>query len=123
MEAEAEPAGKINKNGALVVFAFIALIGVLVLLGSESSSYSLSITTAAKEFGLRHYNEAYNEIRGLEIKPEDMLLKERIMTVMYVNKQLNSYNNYYALDMQPEALDSLLKGLERYDKYIVYGKL
>ena len=40
------------------------------------------------------------------------------MTVMFVNKQLNSYNNYYALKKYPEALDSLLKGLSRYDKYI-----
>jgi hypothetical protein len=40
------------------------------------------------------------------------------MTVMFVNKQLNSYNNYYSLGKYPEALDSLLKGLKRYDKYI-----
>ena len=39
------------------------------------------------------------------------------MTVMYVNKQLNSYETYCELEKYPQALDSLLKGLERYDKY------
>ena len=37
---------------------------------------------------------------------------------MFVNKELNSYNNFYAIGLYPEALDSLLKGLERYDKYL-----
>ena len=43
---------------------------------------------------------------------------DRIMTVMYVQKQLNSYNNYYEMNDKPKALDSLLKGLQRYEKYI-----
>ena len=61
---------------------------------------------------------AYNEIYGLEIKNEDLLLYDRIMTVMYVQKQLNSYYNYYGMNDKPKALDSLLKGLQRYEKYI-----
>ena len=47
-----------------------------------------------------------------------MELHDKIMTVMYVNKQLNSYNSYAAMDMHPEAIDSLLKGLQRYEKYL-----
>ena len=44
------------------------------------------------------------------------------MTVMYVNKQLESYNNYMGLEMYPEALDSLIKGLKRYEKYIEHAE-
>ena len=46
------------------------------------------------------------------------MLYNKIMTVMYVNKQLNSYHSYYEMKKYPEALDSLLKGLNRYDRYI-----
>ena len=58
----------------------------------------------------------------MNIKDEDIELYDKIMTVMFVNKQLNSYNHYYQLEQYPEALDSLLKGLERYDKYIALAK-
>ena len=37
---------------------------------------------------------------------------------MFVNKELNSYQNYTGIRMYPEALDSLIKGLEKYDKHI-----
>ncbi len=36
---------------------------------------------------------------------------------MYTYKQLNSFNNFYTAGLYPEALDSLLKGLEKYNKY------
>ena len=40
---------------------------------------------------------------------------------MYVNKQLNSYQVFHAKGNEAEALNSLLKGLMRYNKYIFYG--
>jgi hypothetical protein len=54
----------------------------------------------------------------MDIKDEDIEIYDKIRTVMYVNKQLNSYNYYNALNQYPQALDSLLKGLSRYEKYI-----
>ncbi|MDE7327447.1 MAG: hypothetical protein K2N63_14445, partial [Lachnospiraceae bacterium] len=66
---------------------------------------------------LKHYNEAYNEITGLDVKEEDQPFTLKVMVVMYTYKQLNSFNYYYKAGLYPEALDSLLKGLERYDKY------
>jgi hypothetical protein len=54
----------------------------------------------------------------LKIKAEDVDIYQKILTVMFVNKQLNSYNNYCTIRKYPQALDSLLKGLQRYDKYI-----
>ncbi len=93
-----------------------------VIFGSRSFSYSHSIEKATEFFGVQQYNEAYEEVRGVKVKEDDLEIYDQIMTVMYVNKQLNSYNNYYGLKMYPEALDSLLKGLKRYDEYISYAK-
>ena len=91
---------------------------MLLLILTNIFSYSLSIRNATTYFGNQKYTQAYNEVYGIELKDEDIELYDKIMTVMYVNKQLNSYNNYYQLGKYPEALDSLLKGLQRYDKYI-----
>ncbi len=109
---------RINRAGASIVFIFFAMIAVVIIVGTSIFSYSLSIKNAEYEFGNKQYTAAYNEIYGLEMKKEDVMLYDRIMTVMYVQKQLNSYENYYGMNDKPKALDSLLKGLQRYEKYI-----
>ena len=114
--------GRINRVGATLVFAFFGILGAVILLGSKGFAYSSSISKATNHFEIQEYNEAYDEVRGVEVKEDDREIYDKIMTVMFVNKQLNSYNNYYSLKMYPEALDSLLKGLKRYEEYISYAK-
>lgn len=113
-----EDEGSINRLGATIVFLFFGLLVTLILVGTNTVSYTLSIEKATDYFDNREYTDAYNEVYGMEIKDEDFAIYNKIMTVMYVNKQLNSYNNYYSIGQYPQALDSLLKGLRRYDKYI-----
>jgi hypothetical protein len=117
-QAEEVDEGRINPVGATIVFAFFGIAAVVIIFGSRGFSYTQSIAKATEFFGVQEYNEAYDEVRGVTIKEDDQEIYDKIMTVMYVNKQLNSYNNYYSLRMYPEALDSLLKGLKRYDEYI-----
>lgn len=109
---------KINKMVVALVSLSLSLLIVLIVIGSNVFSYSQSIRKATYYFEVREYNEAFEEVNGIEPKDKDVEIFDKIMTIMYVNKQLNSYNNYYAMGMHPEALDSLLKGLNRYDKYI-----
>ena len=117
--------GRINKIGATIIFAMFIALGVFLIVATNIYTYSISVKLAEEEFKIKQYNEAYEEISGLDIKEEDLDLYYKIMNVMYVNKQLNSYNNYYSLGMYSEALDSLLKGLKRYDQYYtvatIYG--
>ncbi len=109
---------RINRLGASIVFIFFGLLATLLIVGTNTVSYTLSIQHATSYFDKKKYTQAYYEVYGMEIKDEDIEIYEKIKTVMFVNKQLNSYNNYTALNEYPQALDSLLKGLKRYDKYI-----
>ena len=118
-EAEAmKDQGRINRVGATIVFVCFGAFAASVIFGSSTFSYNQSITKANEHFGNREYTEAYNELRGVELKNEDIETYDKVIIVMYVNKQLNSYNNYYAMQMYPEALDSLLKGLKKYDEHL-----
>lgn len=118
-EAEAmKDQGRINRVGATIVFVCLGAFAASVIFGSSTFSYNQSITKANEHFGNREYTEAYNELRGVELKNEDIETYDKVIIVMYVNKQLNSYNNYYAMQMYPEALDSLLKGLKKYDEHL-----
>jgi len=117
-----EDEGRINRVGATIIFMFFGIIAACIILGTDSFSYTHSITKATEYFGKQKYNSAYVEVRGIDVKDKDYEIYDKIMTVMFVNKQLNSYNNYYNMKMYPEALDSLLKGLQRYDEYISIAK-
>lgn len=120
-EAPEDP-GRINLVGATFVLSTFAVLAMIILIGTNIYSYSLSIKNATRKFDKGNYVDAYEEVYGLDIKDDDIELYDKIMTVMYVEKQLNSYNNYMSLEKYPEALDSLLKGLKRYDKYIELAK-
>jgi len=113
--------GKINKFGASFIFVLFAVILVVVVAGTNIYTYRVAIASADVNFELDRYDEAYDDVYGLDIQDEDIALYEKIITVMYVNKQLNSYHVFHANGSEAEALNSLLKGLMRYNKYIFYG--
>jgi len=114
--------GKINKIGASLIFLVFAIILCFIAVGTSVYTYRVAIANAENHFEQDKYDEAYQDIYGIDVKEEDQLLYDQIMTVQYVNTQLLSYLKYTGLEMDNEALDSLLKGLRRYEKYIAYAK-
>ena len=114
---------RINRVGATIVFVFFAVCAVGLFFGSGIFGYTVSIHSAESDFNkaynnnVKYYNDAYNEIYGLKVKPEDQALNDKIMTVMFVNKELNSYNSHMVMNDYESALHSLLLGLHRYGKF------
>lgn len=92
---------------------------VLIILGTSVVSYSYRIDTAESYFLRQKYNEAYECLAGMEIKEEDRVLYDRIRIIMKLDKQFDSYVNYKRLGYNTEALDSLIKGVGKYDDYAV----
>jgi len=117
-EEEDGDEGRINRVGAAIVFVFFGIIAAFVIVGTDIFDYNSSITKAENYFEEDEYTEAYSQLAGLNIKSKDQELYEKVRTVMYVDKELNSYQNYTNIRMYPEALDSLIKGLEKYDAHI-----
>lgn len=116
-EVEEDP-GTINPVGTAITLLLFGAIAIVIYFGTHSFAYNRGIDYAKEYFAKREYSRAYEEISGLDLKEDDVEIFNKLQTVMLVNKQLNSYYNYYNLEKYPEALDSLLKGLQRYDKYI-----
>ena len=123
-----ENEGKINKIGASLVFTVFLGVLCFILLGTTIYTYKVSIQHAREDFERAqkpetenrpfYYDSAYQDIAGLSVKEEDQRLYDQIMTVSYINTQLLSYIRYSGLNMENEALDSLFKGLRRYETYI-----
>lgn len=112
--ANAEPEKKLNKP--MVLFIFTLFIGAtfLFFVATNSFNYTQAIERAAKYFANQKYRKAYDEIVGVEVKEKDEELKDRIYTVMYVERLYEAYENNMELGRQEKALDSLLRGVSKY---------
>ena len=108
--------GRINKAGASIILVIAACFALSVLVGTNTFTYSNDVSSAKEYFNKKQYTKAYQQIAGLKIKAKDEETYEKIVTVMKVNKEYESYNNYYNMEMYPQSLDSLIKGLKRYEK-------
>lgn len=97
------------------VTAGIVLLAVTV---SNSFSYNLAISSANNSLSKQRYEEAFQTLSGLELADVDKNMYESVRILMRVEKQYNSYVNYAELDMPERALDSLLKAVKNYDKYV-----
>lgn len=88
-----------------------------VVLGTNQFNYSQVIKKAANYFERHRYRLAYDEVSGVEVKEKDQDLKDRIYTVMYVERLYESYENNMKLGRADKALDALLRGIQKYDEH------
>lgn len=118
-EEKAEAANEKKLNKPVVIFIFSVLIGGVgfLYLSSVDFNYKLAIENAANYFANQKYHKAYDEIKGVEVKEKDQQLKDRIYTVMYVERLYESYENNIELGRNKKALDSLLRGVSKYYEY------
>jgi len=115
---EQEVVGKLNKAGVIIVVAGSALILAGVILGTNIFGYNASKSEAERYFTLQKYTDAYNEARGTKMEDKDPELYDKIITVMKVQQSIDSYGSYVAMKYYPDALDALLRGLQKYDENI-----
>ena len=120
-EAEAaanEVVGKLNKAGVTIVVVIAGIFLVSVIAGTNLFGYSSVKSNAEKYFRFGKYEDAYQEAVGSKLKDKDPEAYDKIVTVMKVQHSLDAYSNYEQMKYYPEALNSLLKGLKKYDDNI-----
>ncbi len=123
-EKDKEPEKKLNTFAVLFIFSLF-LGGVLFLyIGVNNVNYVQAIEKAANYFSSHKYRKAYDEIVGIDVKEKDKELKDRIYTVMYVERLYESYENNLQLKREEKALDALLRGIDKYyEHYDEAGEL
>lgn len=113
----AEPEKPLNRPAVAFIFSLFLGGTLLFYLGTNNFNYTLAIQKATDYFDNQKYHKAYDEIKGVDVKEKDQELKDRIYTVMYVERLYESYQNNLELDRQKKALDSLLRGVDKYYEY------
>jgi len=113
---------KIKPLSLVLLLSFVVGIVVLIEIGNTAFYYNNDISQAQLYFQNENYQKAYDSLQGVDLKPADEELYNQINTIMFVQKQYTSYQNYVKLGMGVEALDSLIKGVERYYTYYPTAK-
>ncbi|MBR1866646.1 MAG: hypothetical protein IJ801_09080 [Lachnospiraceae bacterium] len=112
--ANAEPEKPLNKVAVAFIFSLFLGGTILFYLATYNFNYTQAIENATHYFANRKYKNAYDEIVGVEVKDKDEELKNRIYTVMYVERLYEAYENNLELGRAEKALDSLLRGVDKY---------
>ena len=117
-QEELEVTGKLNKVGVSIVVILAAMFLATEISGTEIFSYKSTMKQAVSFFDDGRYTDAYREILGTDLKKKDQETYDKIITVMKVQRSLNSYENYDNMKYYPDALNALLVGLKKYDENI-----
>ena len=96
---------------------FIAGVCVLIVVLNTGLHSQTTLNNAKSYVKNNNYAKAYAELSGNNLNEREEEVYNQASVVMYVQRQYESYQNYTKMGMKTEALNALIKGLARYNKY------
>lgn len=108
---------KIKPFSLIMLVLFVAGVVVLISVMNSAVYYNTNSSQAKNYYNNGEYDKAYSKLNGMKLNDNDKTLYEQASTIMYVKRQYDSYENYMSLNMKTEALDALIKGIDRYNTF------
>lgn len=108
---------KIKPLSLVMLVLFVAGVVVLISVLNSALYYNTNSSQAKTYYNNGEYDKAYSKLNGMKLNSNDKTLYEQASTIMYVKRQHDSYENYMSLNMKTEALDALIKGIDRYNTF------
>ena len=108
---------KIKPLSMVFFIMFISGVCVLIVVLNTGLYSKTTLDNAKKYVKNNNYAKAYAELSGNDLNEREEEVYDKASVVMYVQRQYESYQNYTKMGMKTEALDALIKGLARYNKY------
>ena len=105
------------KKPVILIMLMAASILALVLLSHNVIDYQFSISKADSSFINRNYEEAYENILGVNVKEDDKQLYDRIRVMMKLEAKYKMYLLHIEQNKYDEALNDLIMGVIKYDQY------
>lgn len=108
---------KIKPLSLVMLVLFVAGVVVLISVLNSALYYNTNSSQAKTYYNNGEYDKAYSKLNGMKLNSNDKTLYEQASTIMYVKRQYDSYENYMSLNMKTEAMDALIKGIDRYNTF------
>lgn len=103
------------KKPVILIWVLAISVVVLILVGTELSSYKQVVTEAEKLFDQGEYAEAYEMLQGVEVKDEELQLYNHLAILAAADGELNAYEVFLYNNKMEFALDSLVCAAGRCD--------
>lgn len=110
-EAAAEPEKKLSRKKVIPIFVFCATIAAAIILGNAFIPAYHQKKEARIAYDQQRYEETYDLLYGKQLNEEDESIFQKSSIILQVRHILESYQVYRKLDMNLEALDTLLEGV------------
>ncbi|MCR5734247.1 MAG: hypothetical protein K6G22_06560 [Lachnospiraceae bacterium] len=119
------PTIRIPKKKVLLTFFMCASLGVLVGITAYIIPFYLDMNKAEESYDRDDYENTFLSLTGHRLSSEEQELYNKNLVLYRVQRKYQSYENYMALGMKLEALNSLVQGVETidndYEKAESYG--
>ncbi|MBQ8262315.1 MAG: hypothetical protein IJZ00_08515 [Lachnospiraceae bacterium] len=112
---EKEDGKKIPRKHILNTFALSFSILFAIILITLYVPSLVNLQDAREDYYQGNYMDAYFAMYGKDLNESDRLLYEKARLIVILERKLESYQNYSAMNMREDALDVLLQGLARYE--------
>ena len=117
-----KPAKKIPRKKIIMVALFAASVFLAIYLLVSLLPEEINIKSARRAYEEGKYKEAYTSMVGMKLKGEDEEIYKKITIVLELQSKYDSYINFKKMDMGIEALNSLLKGITKYEKLYQFAE-
>ncbi len=105
------------KKPVILITVMAASIFLLILLGSNFMSYSEDLSASKESYRNGRYVEAYTTISGRNVKSGDQQFYNQCAVMAMIEEEYQAYVALMDAKEYTMALDSLIRGIGRYDKY------
>ena len=112
------PKGRFIKT-FLICFSIFAIIMVISVFGPRK----IELMMAKDAYYSQDYTKAFRLLDGKKLNSSDQIIYARTFIILQLQRKIDSYNNYIALNKPLEALDALMQGIEKYDEIKEDAKL
>lgn len=111
----------ISTKRAMVASLFaLSILGVILVIYAYVPS-AIEKGNARKAFYNKDYYEAYELLVGKELNDSDAILLDKVICILKMQRKLDSYNNYIAMEKELEAINALMEGVRLYGECNTYA--
>lgn len=108
---------KIRPRSVVLFVMFVAGVVVLICMLNSTIHYSNAVAQARSNLESGNYDKVYEALSGMKLNKNDETLYRQACLITSVTSKYESYENYMKMNMNTEAINALVEGLERYDTY------
>ena len=108
------PEKKISRTKIIFVVLFCTSVAACIIVVNRFIPDYMQRQEACELYEKKQYEKAYELLYGKELNEEETMVLQKSTIILQVQQKLDFYETYSRLNMQMEALDTLIEGVERY---------